>query len=256
MDQNNITNNTHQPFLFAGILLSAVVYTLTACGNDGKRDISAFYFPLEELEDGRVYAYSPEAGDSADMSYWYLYSDERDSGDFLTSTQYDRYFEIRQIVREKIVSSGSLARNTYLYELDTATGKSIPVRTTLESNNLFPFRVTDSLGVFLYRMHYTPPGDDSTRIYLIRNRRFLGDGPDFEFKGTPYPTIRMGIQEVIGHDREGSAEFKGHGEEWYAKGLGLVYYYKTYGLENQIRVAYRLTDTFPMVELERRARTR
>ncbi|MBL7774763.1 MAG: hypothetical protein JNK89_02105 [Saprospiraceae bacterium] len=248
-------HTTTQPVfgrLAASVFLTFVVFLFLAC-TDGKRNIRDYYFPVYDLQKGLVYAYAAEEGDSTDRRYWFYNSFVRDSGTFLVGTQYDRYFAINQIVREKIVDNGSLARNTFLYELDTASGKAIPVRAVIESANLFPFQVTDSLGIFLYSLHYTPPTDTGATIALVRNRRFLGDGPPFQFQGKSYPTVRFGLQEAIRHNAEGSAEIEGSGEEWYAKGLGLVYFRKSFGPGGAIRYAYRLTETFSMQELERRA---
>jgi hypothetical protein len=80
----------------------------------------------------------------------------------------------------------------------------------------------------------------------------LGDAPDFEYDGKNYPCIRFGLVETIGNKKEGIAEVEGKGEEWYAKGLGLVYYRKTYG-GGTFKMEARLTDMFPMTELERKA---
>ncbi|MCB9314687.1 MAG: hypothetical protein H6569_00975 [Lewinellaceae bacterium] len=231
-------------FFFAVILFSC---------DSGKRDIRAYYFPVDSLTTGQVYAYVSEDGTTGDQSYWYYQTIKSDSGTFLVGTQYDRFFEVNQIVREKIVENGSLARECFLYEPDTSTGKSIAIHTAIESANLFPFQVTDSLGVFLYRIKYAPPAEPEATIYLIRNRRYLGDGPDFAFEGKAYPTIRFGIREAIGHSAEGTAEIEGEGEEWYAKGLGLVYYRKSYGTEHNIEYAFMLRERFPMEELVRRA---
>lgn len=238
---------------FQTLLFFFSTLLLLACGTD-KRDIREYYFPVEQLEKGGlVYAYASEEGDSTDRRYWYYNAFERDSGTFLVGTQYDRYFDINQIVREKLVDNGSLARNSFLYELDTATGKSIPIQAIIESPNLFPFLVTDSLGIFLYSIRYSPPSDTSASISLIRNRRFLGDGPAFEFNGKKYATVRFAIKERIGHSAEGAAEIEGSGEEWYAKGLGLVYFKKSFGEDGSIRYAFRLRETFSMQELEYRA---
>ncbi len=245
--QSAVNRCAFQTLLF--IFLSQLLFS---CG-DGKRDIRAFYFPVENLQEGLVYAYASEEGDSTDRRYWFYNAFVQDSGTFLVGAQYDRDFGINQLVREKIVDNGSLARNSYLYEFDTATSKLIPVQAKIESPNLFPFQVTDSLGIFLYRIQYSPPTDSSVTISLIRNRRFLGDGPAFEFNGKKYPTIRFGLQEAIGHSAEGTAEIKGSGEEWYAKGLGLVYFRKSFGEDGAIRYAFRLKETFSMQELERRA---
>ncbi|MEZ4943077.1 MAG: hypothetical protein R3D58_19545 [Saprospiraceae bacterium] len=232
----------------------AVFLTIALFSCDsGKRDIRAYYFPVDSLATGQVYAYVSEEGATEDRRYWYYQTFKSDSGTFLVGTQYDRFFEVNQIVREKIVENGALARESFLYEPDTATGKSVAIRTVIESANLFPFQVTDSLGVFLYRIKYSPPSEPDATIYLIRNRRYLGDGPEFAFEGKAYPTIRFGIREAIGHSAEGAAEIEGQGEEWYARGLGLVHYRKSFGAEGNIRYTFWLRERFPMEELVRRA---
>lgn len=233
------------------IILAWFISFLNAC-SDGKRDIRDYYFPVEYLKDGLVYAYSAEEGDTSERRYWYYRAFERDSGLFMASTQYDWNFEIVQMLREKILNSGSRARNSFLYEMDTATGIARPIPTLIESPDIFPFRVTDSLGVFLFSLKYHPPFDTTATLYVIRNRRYLGEGPDFEFAGKTYPTIRFGLREAVGNEKEGASEIAGTGEEWYAKGLGLVYYEKSFA-EGKIRYVFRLKETFPMTELERRA---
>ncbi len=228
-----------------------ILFLLPACG-DGKRDIRAYYFPVETLRDGVVYAYDRADIDSVAPEYWYYASFLRDSGQFLSGTYYDAKFQISQITTEKITSSGALTRSYFLFEPDSSGEKQVQIPTRIAANNVFPFRVTDSLGVFLFSLQFNPPAEPGSTVYLIRNRRFLGDGPDFDFKGKKYPCVRFGLREAIGNKREGSAEVEGTGEEWYAKGLGLVYYRKQYGTQG-FNFSYRLTDTFTMPELERRA---
>jgi hypothetical protein len=248
-----LLSNTRSRCPIIWTLLVGFVFSLLAsCSSDGRRDIRDYYFPVQKLTSGLVYAYASEANDTTDRRYWYYRTFVRDSGIFLAGTQYDRTFQINQIVREKIVESGSVARDAFLYEPDSITGKSIPIPAAIESPDLFPFQVRDSLGVFLYKLQYHPLSDTTATIYLIRNRRYLGDGPEFELNGKKYPTIRFGLQEAIGHSKDGAAEIEGRGEEWYAKGLGLVYYEKSFGKEGQVRFAFRLVETFPMRELERR----
>lgn len=227
---------------------------LAACQN-GKRDIRDYYYPTTELTEGLVYAYDLTSNDTTVADYWYLRAFPRDSGLFLASTNYDEHFQIGQIVREKLTNSGALARDYLVYEPDTSRGQVIPVNATLEAPALFPFQVSDSLGVFLFSLNYHPLSDPTAKQYLIRNRRFLGDGPDFEFQGKKYPTVRFGVREAIGNEKDGSAEIEGRGEEWYARGLGLVYFQKVYGPKGEFRRTYRLKERFPMEELERRAKS-
>ncbi len=232
--------------------ITALLLWLTNCSDEG-RDIRDYYFPIQSLLEGQVYAYQAEMGDTSEWRYWYYRTFVRDSGTFFSGVQYDRFFQINLIVREKIEPTGAVARQVLLYEPDTTAQRLLPVEATIESDDLFPFRVRDSLGVFLYSLKYRPPADTTAEIYLIRNRRYLGPGPDFYFEGKTYPTVRFALREAVGHQAEGAAELEGSGEEWYAKGLGLVYFRKTFGREGQIQLAFRLRERFSMSELERRA---
>lgn len=236
------------------ILAIAVLLMLscTAGCSRGKRNIRSYYFPTLDLIPGKVYVYDLARSDSSAPEYWYYRGFVRDSGIFLSATNYDQQFNIRQISREKHVESGALMRDYFLYEPDTSTGVLSRIQASLKSPSVFPFEVTDSLGVFLFHLSYAPKDLPQAAIYVIRNRRYLGDGPPFEFNGRTYPTIRMGVREAVGYDQEGAAEVEGQGEEWYAKGLGLVYWEKQYGRFGMERT-YRLKEVISMEELERRS---
>lgn len=226
-----------------------------ACGSGGKRNISQYYYPVKDLRGGKVYEYMVAQNDSVVPEYWYYRTFVRDSGLFLVGTYYDHRFQIGQMVREKITKSGALAKECHLYEAnpsDEEGSGQIHTQTLIEAANKFPFEVTDSLGVFLFKLQFHPPEDPEALIYVVRNRRFLGDGPDFEWDGKQYPCIRFRLQEAIGNEKEGVAEVEGWGEEWYAKGLGLVYYRKTYG-SGHFTIEARLTDIFSMEVLEEKA---
>lgn len=224
-----------------------------ACAGDGKRDIRDYFFPVEELRGGKVYEYDLAQGDSSSPEYWYYRAFERDSGLFLAGTYYDNHFQIGQIIREKIADEGVFAREYSLYDADIETGKQIQTNAIIESPDVYPFRVKDSVGVFIFSLKYHPVTDPGTTIYLTRHRLFLGDAPAFEFEGNTYPCIRFGLLESIGTKKGGDDMLKGRGEEWYAKGLGLVYYRKTFGAKGQIKFEYRLKDIFPMSGLEKKA---
>lgn len=233
-----------------GILLVSMI---AACTGIGERDIRKYYFPAEDLRSGQVYEYDLAQGDSSAPEYWYYRSFPRDSGLFLAGTFYDNRFQIGQITREMIDDSGVTAREYSLYEADDATGKQIQTVATIMSPDVYPFRVKDSVGVYVFALQYQPPADPSTMIYITRRRIFLGDAPAFEFKGETYTCIRFGLVESVGTRAGGEELLSGRGEEWYAKNLGLVYYRKSFGDKNQIQREYRLKDVFPMSELEKRA---
>lgn len=226
--------------------------TFTSCSNDGTRQLRNYYFPTEYLRSGMVYEYLSEQGDSVVTEYWYYRSFIRDSGQFLAGTYYDERFQIGQIVREKIVDTGAAARDYFLYDTDPATGKQNQIRTTIESPQIFPFQVKDSVQATQFSLSYRPPDDTLTRIRIVRQRRFLGNAPTFNFRGEKIPCVRFSLRETIGDD-SGDTPLEGLGEEHYALGLGRVYYRKSYGTSGAIKFEYRLHDVFPMSELERRA---
>jgi hypothetical protein len=235
--------------IFGGLLLLG----WTACKKDDYRDIKAYYYPALDLQSGQVYGYEMTMNGQTVKDYWYFRAFARDSGLFLSATNYDDRFHINQISTERIEASGALARSYYVYEQDSATQKALQTTATITAPAVFPFKVKDSLGVFLFSLHYRPIGQPAAKLYLIRNRYYLGDAPDFELEGQKYPCIRMGIREAIGNENEGASEIEGKGEEWYAKGIGLVYARKAYGEKGALVREYRLKERFGMAELERRA---
>ncbi len=237
------------PVTFGALYLLSVL----ACTLDGRRDVRAYYFPVEELCDGKVYEYDVVQGDSSSPEYWYFRTFQRDSGLFLAGTYYDSRFRISQIIRQKIGEDGVFAHQYSLYDQDFDTGKQVQTNTVIDSAEIFPFRVRDSVGVQVFRMSYQPLADPGTTLYLMRRRIFLGEAPAYELDGKTYPCIRFGVVESLGTKTRPEALLKGRGEEWYARGLGLVYYRKTFGSKNQFTLEYRLKDIFPMAELERRA---
>lgn len=234
--------------------LHLLIGTFTGCqSGPSTTSIKNYYYPIPELLAGKVYVYEMKINDTALPDYWYFKTMVRDSGTYLSSTNYDEQFHINQMVLENIVENGTKAKEFLVFEQDSSTGKAIQTRATLLGPDIFPFEVTDSLGVFLFHVAYHPASDPSSTLYLIRNRRYLGQGPDFLLDGRSYPTIRFRVKEAIGNEKEGSAEIEGAGEEWYAKGLGLVYYRKTYGQAGQLVREYQLKERINMADLEKRA---
>lgn len=232
-------------FLFVSILW---------LGCDSKRrDIAAFYYPVKELRKGKVYEYAVSNRDSIGLEYWYFRGFVRDSGLFLSGTFYDQKFQIGQIIREKIVKSGALARECNLYEpAPENEGGQTTISTQIEAGNLFPFSVGDSSGTFEFKVHFSPPDDPKSTVCLNRQRRFVGDAPDFEYDGQNYPCIRFAVRETISSKASGKPDLESLGEERYAKGLGLVYYSKSYN-NNAFKIEGRLTDIISMSDLEQRA---
>jgi hypothetical protein len=154
-----------------------------------------------------------------------------------------------------------LAKECHLYEADPnpeAEGGQIHTTTIIEAPNKFPFSVSATPAVFFCSNFNSIRLTIRTLPYMwSRNRRFLGDAPDYEYDGKQVSLCQIcELRERIGNEKDGAAElWKGMAKSGMQKGLGLVYYRKTYG-SGLFKMEARLTDIFPMSELERKATDR
>ncbi len=223
---------------------------LSACHSDAPRDIRDYYLPLRQLVHGMVYEY--RAADTLTPAYWYYRSIFKPGERYLTATYYEQELEPLQSARERMVSNGMLLEELRLYSSDTS-GISRQILVNVDYANVFPFEVHDSLGVFLYKVHWTD--EEGQTITLTRNRRFAGD-TIFVFRGKTRPAVVFRTVEALelDHPQRGFFEQILHGREVYAKGLGLVAYGKA--PTGQSPVWYQLADRYPMEVLEEKARAK
>lgn len=220
--------------------------SLTSCREGGPKDIRDYYFPLKQLEEGLVYEYQPVFQDSLTPVYWYYRSFLRDDGVFLTGTYYEYNLIPLQLVREELVKNGMLLQDLFLYEADS-TGRQLRTTAEVLAGNAFPFQVSDSSGVFLYKIRWNPPSDTAAVITLIKNRRYLRDTV-IAYEEKKYDALVFGVRELLEYDKDGVFEQEYGGREVYAKGLGLVYYEKE--ISKDLRLGYRLIARYPMSQLE------
>ena len=232
-------------------ILSLVL--LAACTNDSKRNIKDYYFPLEKmLNNGIVYEYEALHADSIAPYYWYYQTVQiPDSPMVLVGTYYDANFQQRQLVREEVVNNGMLLQDMRLFLTDTS-GRQEQVVADVQAANAYPFEVSDSSGIFLYKVQWDDPFQPNSTTTLIRNRRYLGD-TSYVFQGQSLPAVRLGVREIVENEQEGFLEIELEGEEWYAENLGLVYTSRE-AVTNSFRQVYALRDTFDMKTLENRFR--
>ncbi len=220
------------------------------CRPDHLRDIRDYYFPLRQLAHGMVYEY--RAADTLTPAYWYYRTIFKPGERYLTATYYEQELEPLQSTRERMVSNGMLLEELRLYS-PGASGVSRQTLVSVDYANVFPFEVRDSLGVFLYKVHWTD--EEGQTITLTRNRRFAGDTA-FVFRGKTYPAVAFRTVEALelDHPKQGFFEQMLYGREVYAKGLGLVVYGKA--PTGQSPVWYQLADRYPMEVLEQKARSK
>lgn len=238
--------------LFSG-LMAIYMLVLAACNPNGKKDIRDFYFPLKKLTEGQVYEYQAIGQDSLSPAYWYYRSFLQDEGLYLTGTYYEYDLNPLQLVREELVSNGMILQDLFVYVPDS-TGRQRRIAAEVLVGNVFPFSVSDSSGIFLYKVRFDFPNETGSTTTLIKNRRYLGD-TTYTVQGKTYEAVRFEVRELVEDNSvtEGSIEPRFDGEEIYAKGIGLIYYRKNLGAQS---IAYELTDRYSMEKLEQKAAER
>lgn len=229
----------------------ALILGLLACNGAGKKDIRDYYFPIRELKEGLVYEYRPVGNDSLGPVYWYYHAFFQPEGIFLTGTYYEHSPQPLQLVREEAVSNGMLLTELYIY-LPDSTGASQPLKAEILAGNAFPFEVSDSSGLFLYKVSFDFQGAVPHTTTVIKNRHYMGD-TTLQVMGKTLPCVKFRVREVIEDEiaDDGVLEPETDGFELYAKGLGLVYFEKKLG---PTRLAYQLADRFEMEKLIERLR--
>jgi len=243
-----MVNKRH--YFFAGLL----IFLVQACqSGDGTKDIRNFYFPLKTLESGLVYEYAPQGDTPASTAYWYYRTIIQDEEIHLTGTYYERDLIPQQLSNELMTEAGMVLEELYLFQPDTTGGdKQIQIPVSVVQDDVFPFRVRENGGVYLYHVAWESIDDPGAEMALIKNRRYLRD-TTFQLDGKSYPAILFEVKELVSYDKDGVLEQQYDGKEIYAKGLGLVYYSKK--VTEALNLRYRLEKRYPMEQLEEQFRS-
>jgi hypothetical protein len=224
------------------LILIASLSTL-ACGEDGYRNVGAYYYPYEDLEEGKVYIYRGLNEHTPPYDYWFFKSFRQGDTWFLTAQHYDGRYNVDQFQLQEMLPSGAYSDSYTLYEVDSS-GKSQAIQTEVEFGNLFPFRVKDSLGVYLFKISWKDRLIPDKRTTLIRNRRYEKDTL-VHTMGQSREGIWFRVAEVAEFDEEGILEVEMAGRELYVKDIGLTYLKKQ--INPDISLEYTL-DT--MVDMD------
>lgn len=230
------------------VVTGLVLFCCLACGNqDGKKDIRDYYYPIRQLEDGLVYEYRSVGNDSLPPVYWYYRSFIEEDGVFLTATYYEHDLIPRQLAKEEMVSNGVIQNDLALFVTDS-TGRQQPLNTEVLAGNVFPFKVSEEGGVFLYKVKISSPDEPHLVTTLIKNRRYVGDST-YVFEKKKLPSVAFEVKELVELDdkEQGGMEPQWQGREIYAKNIGLVFYEKQLG---ETPLTYSLYDRYPMTVLE------
>lgn len=235
----------------SGWYILALTLALTSCG-DGRRDVRDFYFPVRQLTQGQVYEYRAVGNDSLPPVYWYYLAAVQDTGVFLTANYYGSDFVPQQFVREEMLNEGMVLADLYLYEPDSL-GRQQQVRAEVLAGSVFPFFVDPAApAVYLYKVRFQLPSQGPTAsTTLIVNRQYVGD-TTVTINTEAYAAIRLQLRGVVEvrDTLRGNVEPQFIGEEIYARGLGLVEYWRQVGPQ---RLHYRLAERYTMQQLEEKA---
>jgi hypothetical protein len=232
------------------------VMLFAACGNENQasdelKDIESFYYPLSDLQDGKVYEYEPLGDEHDPPVYWYYKSMIQDGKGYLLGTSYGPSFNPDQFVREERVDNGMMLVDFLIYETD-AEGKSQQIKADIESANVFPFSAKPLGSVLLTSLHWRPLGDTSS-ITLVRNRQYDSD-TIISFQGKKLDAIKFNTRELVDQEEVGHLELEFGGMEVYGKNLGLVYFRKD--ISGERRIEYQLKATYGMKEFEEKFKQR
>ena len=224
---------------------------LAACSDLGPG--ADYYYPIDELHDGVVYAYQPVGDAPFPPYYWYYRAVETPDSTMLAGTFYSQDFEPLQFTNERITPTGSLRRSLRMYTpTDTA---STQVVAEILAPNLFSFEQPNQARRLTSAMRWTQPAAVDTLMPVIytvtHQRRYLQD-TTLELDGESYPAQAWRVDEVIEHDSIGVLELESQALEIYAEGIGLAYRQRVYS--DGTLEAYRLAARFPMDTLEAIAR--
>lgn len=234
-------------FIFGCLSLAVFLFACANKDKNGFKNIEDYYFPLSDLQDGRVYEYQPVHEESDPPVYWYYRSVLKDGSAYLVGMSYNPSFEPDQFVREERVGNGMLLNDFYVYETD-AEGKSQPIKAEIDAANVFPFEVKPVSSALLSSLHWRQLGDTSS-ITLLRNRQYDSD-TTVVFDGKNVPAVKFNTREMVDQEVEGHLELEFGGIEVYAKKLGLVYFKKD--VSGQRRIEYQLKAVYSMVEFEQK----
>ncbi len=231
------------------LLLSLSILYHCQSGNKTK-NIRSYYYPIADFMDGKVYEYKA-VNDSLAPFYWYFRTTISRGDTILTSEYFDHNFTVQQLTNEEIVKNGIILNDFYLYETDSLTGQQKQNRVRVEVDNVYPFEVTDSTGLFLYKVFWRDYHQPNQKYRLIKNRHYMGEDT-YTYKGQKLACVRFFIRELLEIEEVGFQEVAYNSIEYYAKNIGLVYFRKE--IEGNVVQEYELADIYDMTELEEKFR--
>ncbi len=231
--------------------LLLVICILHSCQSEKTtKNIRNYYYPVAEFMDGKVYEFKA-VNDSLAPFYWYFRTTISRGDTIITSEYFDHNFIVQQLTNEEIVKNGVVLNDFYLYETDSITGQQKQNRVRVEVDNVYPFEVTDSTGLFLYKVFWRDYHQPNQKYRLIKNRHYMGEDT-YTYKGQPLACVRFLNRELLEIEEVGFQEVTYNSVELYAQNIGLVYFRKE--IEGNVVQEYELADIYDMTDLEEKFR--
>jgi len=237
--------------LASGFITLFSALSMLSCSSFGPN--AEYYYPVDDLADGMVYAYESVGPIQLPPHYWFYRSVETPDSLVLTSTRYTSDFEPRQFVNERIVKSGSLMRDLRLFT--PTVGASETVVADVLAPAMFSFEIPDTGRILVNAVSFSyadlkirqnAEENESALYTLTRNRRFIKD-TSFTLSGKPVPSQLWSVRELTEQDSIGVLALESQAIEIYAQGVGLVYRERMHSDGSQ--EAFRLKGRFSMDSL-------
>ena len=189
-------------------------------------DAKAFYYPTEELLDGKVYEYVMlHEGEAFLSHYWHLQSEKDEEGNmFLIWKRYNQYFQQDQYIKEWVIADGVITQEYKMMVLDSATQQWNEYPNNVSQNVVFPFKpVLDSVMAYRFVCELKLPPDFLTSK-LIRDRKFK-ETTSYSYQGEEVDAVvfnTIDLYDIENKDEGGFWNMTKQVVEIYAEGIGLV----------------------------------
>lgn len=233
-------------------IIASLIFSLigvSAC-SQGKIKLENYYYPIDELlKEGKVYEYKSDNLNIA-SSFWYYKAERRNDTTYLTGQNLNQLMQPEQITVERKTGNGMVLKSNRIFLRDSSGNVStIPVN--ILEKNLFPFSVTDTNGIFLYKVKWNT--DSLRHTTVTRNRRFLGYA-EIPFDGKNVRCAKFELKELIEDFKDGYIEYPFKGVEYYGEHVGLVKYEKI--LNADMKLSYQLNKIYSKAEFEKKFNTK
>lgn len=194
-------------------LISIIVLTLT-CYEDS---IKAYYFPISELSNGKVYKYECKQ-DSTKTQYWKLTSDLKNN--MLTTEAYEGNFRKYELFKEKVTASGTEVTEFISY-LKNSKGILIPIHKELVDVDVFKWETAEP-----YQYSANAQYDKYTKTFFSKKRTYIGK-TKIKVLGKEYDAVKLKgtYKTVVLNSKE---KFEYTQFSYYIKGIGLAKMEKMY----------------------------